>query len=171
MDDTPSQTDQKRSTQDADPRRDSYIGWAIIGVILAVALVAFTTVGFGPYEEAAREARAPTLWDWLQLLIVPAVLALGALWFNKTQKDTELNIAEKARAADRDIAEARQRQNTLETYYDRMTELLLMHKLREADKDAEERSIARARTVAVVRSLDGGRNSQLFAFLKASKLI
>ena len=171
MDDTPNPTEQEPSTDEADKRRDAYIGWAIIGVILAVTLIAFTTVGFGPYEEIVTGARAPTLWDWLQLLIVPAVLALGALWFNKTQKDRELFLADLAILEEQTIAKDQQRQTTLEAYYDRMTELLLTHHLREVDEDSEVRSIAKARTVAVVRSLDVERNRQLFAFLAASKLI
>jgi uncharacterized protein YjbI with pentapeptide repeats len=140
------------------------------------------STGFLFYDADSDRLRARTLWDWMGLLIIPAVLALGALWFNKTQKDTELKIAEKARAADREIAEqaratdreiaeARQRQMTLEAYYSRMTELLLTHNLREAAKDAEVRSIATATTVTVIRSLDGERNRQVFAFLRASRLI
>jgi uncharacterized protein YjbI with pentapeptide repeats len=171
MDDTPEPNNQEPDAHRAGVRRNVYIALAAIGVMLAAALIYFTSAGFGPFEATAGGARPPTLWDWLQLLVVPVVLALGALWFNKTQKDTELRIAEKARTADREIAEARQRQVTLEAYYDRMTELLLTHKLREADADAEARSIARARTVAVVKNLDGPRNGQLFGFLKASRLM
>lgn len=172
----------KSNTEDGATRRDAYIGFAVCGGILVLALILLTVSGFGPYEGTSMKVRAPTLWDWMDLLIIPVVLALGALWFNKAQKDTELNIAERARAADREIAEkartadreiaeARQRQATLEAYYDRMTDLLLMHNLRETEKDDEKRSIARARTVAVIRSLDGERNNQLFAFLRTSKLI
>lgn len=52
-----------------------------------------------------------------------------------------------------------------------MTELLLKHNLREVEDEAEERSIARARTIAVIQGLDAGRNRQLFAFLRESKLL
>lgn len=182
MDDTPDPTRQEPDTQAADLRRRTGAAVVLLGLALAALLIAATTVGFGPYDGEAHTARPPTLWDWLQLLVVPAVLALGALWFNKSQKDTELRIADKARAADReiagqarkadsDIAEARQRQATLEAYFDRMTELLLEHDLRKSAKDSDVRSIARARTVAVLRSLDGDRNRQLLAFLRTSKLL
>lgn len=127
--------------------------------------------GFGAYDEEVEGVRAKTLWDWLGLLIVPAALAVGAYWFNRTQKETELKIAEKARQAEQDIAQSRQRQATLEAYYDRMTELLLAHNLRESEPESEVRSIANARTIAVVRSLDRRRNGQLFAFLQSSKLM
>jgi uncharacterized protein YjbI with pentapeptide repeats len=183
MDDTPNPTDQEPNVHKAAVRRNGYIVWAIIAGMLAVAIIVSTTIGFGPYEEMVRGARQPTLWEWLQLLVVPVVLALGALWFNKTQKDTELRIAEraraadreiaeKARAADREIAEVRQQQATLEAYYDRMTDLLLTHDLREkSEADAEELSIARARTLAVLRSLDSERKGQVVRFLYELKII
>ncbi len=182
MNDTDEMNERGTLSKDDATRRDAYIGLAIVGFILVLALILSSVSGFGPYEGTSGEARAPTLWDWMELLIVPAVLALGALWFNKTQKDTELKIAEKARAADREIAEkaratdreiaeSRQRQATLEAYYDRLTELLLKHDLRSLASSGEVRSIAGARTIAVVRNLDGERNRQLIAFLNESKLL
>jgi len=137
--------------------------------------------GFGAYDEETAGPRAKTLWDWLGLLIVPSALAAGAYWLNRSQKETELKIAEKARKEDRDIAEKaratelqiaddQQKQATLEAYYDRMTNLL-ERGLRESSEGDILRSIARARTLTVVRTLDGIRNGQLFAFLKSSKLM
>ena len=39
-----------------------------------------------------------TLWDWIKLLIVPAVIAGGGLWFNAQQREREQGIAnERAR--------------------------------------------------------------------------
>jgi hypothetical protein len=34
-----------------------------------------------------------TLWDWIKLLIVPAVIAGGNLWFNRQQRERELRVA------------------------------------------------------------------------------
>lgn len=184
------QTEQTDSTTDPDAedpvvvdrRRRDRVAGAIVGLSLLLLLVATTTLGFGPYEDAARAARPPTLWDWLSLLIVPLAVAAGAAFIGYIQKRTELDIAEKARDEDREIArQAREneqkiaadrlRQATLEAYYDRMTDLLLEHKLRESAEGSELRSIARARTAAVIRSLDGGRIKQLLAFLHSSGLI
>jgi hypothetical protein len=46
-------------------------------------------VGFGPYDENLSGPRAKTLWDWLDLLIVPTFLALGAWFLSITQKESE----------------------------------------------------------------------------------
>jgi hypothetical protein len=35
-----------------------------------------------------------TLWDWLNLLVVPVVIAGVGIWFNRQQRERELEIAE-----------------------------------------------------------------------------
>jgi hypothetical protein len=54
-----------------------------------------------------------TLWDWMQLLIIPVVLALSALLFNFAITRNE-----------RKIAIDNQQENLLQSYLDRMSELL-----------------------------------------------
>ena len=141
--------------------------------------VAPAGAGFAYTVPQSGDALKRTLWDWLGLLIVPLAVAAGAAFIGFVQKRTELEIAKRAREEDRElaakareteqrIADDRLRQVTLETYYDRMTELLLGQGLRASA--AESEVIARARTVAVVKGLDAERNRQLFAFLKASRL-
>ena len=38
-----------------------------------------------------------TVWDWLKLLVVPAVIAGGGIWFNRQQRERELEIAREQR--------------------------------------------------------------------------
>src|SRR5690554_4001579 len=38
-----------------------------------------------------------TLWDWMDLLLVPLVLAIGGWWLNKSQQRTEREEAAKNR--------------------------------------------------------------------------
>jgi len=54
-----------------------------------------------------------TLWDWLKLLVVPAVLAGGGLWFNAQQRKREQKLANE-RAQD----------EALQAYLDHMTQLI-----------------------------------------------
>jgi Pentapeptide repeats (8 copies) len=101
--------------------------------------------------------REKKLWDFLQLLIVPAVLAYGALY----------------------LQEDRNHQENLNKYFDNMTNLLLESKLRISKKESEVRTIARARTLTTLRGLDdnflikvdGGRKGQLLRFLQEAKLV
>ena len=159
----------------------NWLKWPLVVLVLSLLglivywafqpFLAWEGTGFVYYDADVKGLQPRRLWDWLGLLIVPTVLALGAVWFNKSQKETELKIAKKARDVDREIAAARQNQVTLEAYFDRMTDLLLEHNLRKSEPDSEVRSIAKATTITVVRSLDNERNRQLFAFLAASRLL
>jgi uncharacterized protein YjbI with pentapeptide repeats len=110
------------------------------------------------------------LWDWMKLLLVPAALAAAGFWFSKVQKDTELEIAEKERETDREIALEKQRQQTLENYLDRMKELILEKGLgREAEPEVKR--LARTLTLNVLRELESERNRQAVQFLHESELL
>ncbi len=63
------------------------------------------------------------LWDWLQLLIIPAVLAIGGYLFNFATGRTE-----------REIALDKQREDALQAYIDNMSALLLEKDLRKSGK-------------------------------------
>lgn len=101
-----------------------------------------------------------TLWDWLQLLIVPAALA-GAT--------VQLNRAQSVRAEH--IAKQNQREAAFQAYLDRMKELLIVRGLRTSLEIDEVRPVARALTLAVLRELDGERKGSLVRFLYESSLI
>jgi uncharacterized protein YjbI with pentapeptide repeats len=96
----------------------------------------------------------------MQLLIIPVILTLGGLWFNQQRARTE-----------REIASDRLRDAALQTYLDRMTELLLEKGLRTSDEKAEVRGVARAWTLTVLLRLDGTRKKELLRFLFESGLI
>lgn len=100
------------------------------------------------------------LWDWLHLLIVPTVLGSALLWFNYSQSSSE-----------QEIAVERTREDALQAYLDRMSELLLKEKLGESAPDSAVREVARARTLTVLRRLDGDRKGILLRFLRESQLI
>ncbi len=116
--------------------------------------------GFGAYFEDHKSHRAKTLWDWLDLLIIPLFLAIAA-WLIKTAQEQ----------VEKKTEEDRQRQETLNTYFDRMSDLLIKGKLYQSQPQDEVRSVARSRTLAVFCCLDGGRKAQALQFLAESKLI
>jgi uncharacterized protein YjbI with pentapeptide repeats len=103
-----------------------------------------------------------TLWDWLGLLIVPVVLAIGGYLFNSSQ-----NRATQA------AAERRAQDEALQAYLDQVGKLLLdkARPLRETQARDEARTLARARTIAVLRSLDANHNGIVLSFLQESGLI
>jgi len=66
-----------------------------------------------------------TLWDWLDLLIVPAVLALGGYLFTRSENQRSRDIAGQQRTVDQEIADQRAQDEALQAYLDQMSQLLL----------------------------------------------
>lgn len=103
-----------------------------------------------------------TLWDWLKLLIVPAVIAGGGLWFNGQQRER-----------DHGIANARAQDEALQGYLDGMSQLLIdKEQPLHCAQPGDSRSIlARARTLTVLGRLDSGRKRSVLQFLYEAGLI
>lgn len=99
-----------------------------------------------------------TLWDWLGLIVVPLVIAVVGWRFTQQQGQTE-----------RKIAAENQYEAALETYLDRMSELLLdPHELQQ---HPQFKVIAQSRTVTTLRRLDGSHNASVLRFLRESGLL
>src|SRR5215207_11002994 len=120
--------------------------------------------GFGesvqPKPNNQEIQRRKTLWDWLQLFIVPLALATLGLWFS-AQQDTRQQLLEEQRA-----------QNAaLQAYLDQMSQLMLEGDLRSSEADSEVRTLARARTQTVLGQLDSDRKASVVQFLYEASLI
>lgn len=111
-----------------------------------------------------------TLWDWMELLIIPLFLAGGAFYLNSSEKEIERKEAEDRAKLEREIAADRQYETALQSYLDRMAELLLEKKLQSTENE-EIRDIARIRTLTVLRGLDPIRKGLVILFLYEAKLI
>jgi uncharacterized protein YjbI with pentapeptide repeats len=125
-----------------------------------------------------------TLWDWLDLLIVPVVLALGGYLFTRSenqrthqlaekQRNQDRQIAEQQRTLDRQIAHTRRQEDTLQAYLDGMSQLLTDEKrpLHAAQLGDSLSTVARARTLTVLSRLDSSRKRSVLEFLYESGLI
>ena len=112
-----------------------------------------------------------TLWDWMQLLSVPAALAASALLFYLALSRNEQKTARRRDQTGRDIASDNQREALLQGYLSQLSELLLGNQLRLSDPHSEGRYLARAQTVTILSRLDGTRKRSLLLFLYESKLV
>jgi len=103
-----------------------------------------------------------TLWDWIKLLIVPAVIAGVGLWFNRQQRERELEIAER-----------RTQDEALQAYLDQIGQLLLVtnRPLRRSKQYAAARTQARAQTLTVLTRLNGVRKGSVVQFLYEAALL
>lgn len=122
----------------------------------------------------AAQAAGKTLWEYLEILIIPAVLGIIALLFNTAARKRDREAEEAARKRESDIESDRQRQAILATYFDVMTDLLLdrgLYKPEKSRKYEAIRTVAKSRTLSALRSLDGERKGRVLRFLYESGLI
>src|SRR5260370_36550438 len=136
---------------------------AIVGIIVASVLVIALIVGIiGGYifNWGRAGVSRKTLWDWLQLLIIPLALAIIAILFNRSERKNEQRIASD-----------NQQEAALQEYIKEMSELLLHGKLRESQPGDEVRTIARVRTLTILPRLDKGRKNSVLQFLYESERI
>src|SRR5229473_3600943 len=110
-------------------------------------------------------------WDWLQLLVIPFVLAVGSYLFIYTASRNGQKAMQLRNQTERDIALDNQHETALQDYIDKLSELLLHEKLRESAPEDEVRKIARVRTLTVLPRLDKERKRSVLQFLHESGLI
>jgi uncharacterized protein YjbI with pentapeptide repeats len=135
------------------PSRDQVL-WAVrIMLVLVVLLGILTLVGL-PFDV--------TLWNWLDLLIIPAVLAVGGYLFTRSEN-----------RRNREIADERRQDDTLQAYLDGVSQLLTDkdRPLHRSPRDDRLRTVARARTLTVLSRLDDDRKARVVQFLYESGLI
>jgi uncharacterized protein YjbI with pentapeptide repeats len=144
-----------------------HVAWAA-GFVVALVGIAIVVLGY--FREwtwtglVKDDYPKRTLWDWLDLLIVPAVLAIGGYLFNRSE-----NRATQA------AAERRAQDEALQAYLDNMSDMLITNKDQPSLYDEHPpdslRTVARARTLTVLARLDGDRKARVVQFLYESDLI
>ncbi len=78
-------------------RNHSFIAKGIIVALLVPFVFIFSAYRFG---WSGTGFLNKTLWDWLQLLIIPVVLAVAGFWFNhRERKAAELRAYTESKAA------------------------------------------------------------------------
>lgn len=139
----------------------------VLGTLIVLPLIGlFVWIIFETIHRGNTGFSAKTLWDWMDLLLVPAALGIGIWWLNRSEKSSE-----------RSIATDRLQETALQSYFDAMTELLLNHDSNSAMLEDNNhagrkmRSIARTRTLSILRGLDTQRKAQVLQFLYESELV
>jgi uncharacterized protein YjbI with pentapeptide repeats len=122
---------------------------------------------------AAANYPKKTLWDWLDLLIVPVVLAIGGYLFTRSESQRTQEDTDQQRSLDRELADERRQDDMLQAYLDGMSQLLTdkdrpLHRAQRGDNLS---AVARARTLTVLTRLDGERKGSVVLFLFESGLI
>jgi uncharacterized protein YjbI with pentapeptide repeats len=136
---------------------------ALAGAAICASVVfgyAFRWRWTGLIFDSAEGTRYKTAWDWLDLLIVPVALAALGFWFNSREKRTE-----------RERAVAVARSEALQSYLDRMSNLILDSNLLSSTEGSPERGVARSRTLTAASQLDSDGRGVVLQFLYEARLI
>lgn len=128
-----------------------------------------------PPSRSGLEARTgfsdKTLWDLLQLLIVPLALTVIGFWFTWQQDVRQQDLEDRRAKSARNVEQQRAQDAALQSYLDQMSTLLIEENLDSSTVDGTVPSVARARTLAVLPMLDGHRKYSVLLFLAESQLI
>jgi len=181
-------TTDTHSEDEIPPARDkSDRAIAIALTVLVLSLAALVALGYRKGWAWVGVGGSPTgdpktLWDWLELLLVPGILAIGAYLLSRSESNRQQRLARQQRYSerwlaernsdtDREIARDKRESASLDAYFDRMTDLLIDHHLRESKPGDEVRVVARTRTLSVLGTVDGRRRGQAIQFLYEAGLI
>ncbi len=124
-----------------------------------------------PKQENVEYRPKKTLWDWLQLLIVPFALVVIGFLFTVQQDARQQKIEDQRAQAAQELEEQRAQDEALQAFLDQMGQLLLEKDLRTSEEGSEVRTLAKARTVTALQRLDANHNRIILRFLREAKLI
>jgi uncharacterized protein YjbI with pentapeptide repeats len=156
----------------------SLMSWlAVVAAAVALLVVAFIVAAYvrrwewAGFAAAGPERPLKTVWDWLQLLVIPLGLAVVAFALNAAQSSREQRREDRRAELDRQIAADRRREDALSAYLQQMSDLMLVRKLRRAQPGSEVGTLARTLTLSVLQRLDGRRKVVVLQFLGEAGLI
>ena len=135
----------------------------IVSIIIIIILLGykFPAVGFSDYTSPSGEfQRGKTIWDWMQLLVIPLILAGVAYYLANTQREKELEIAETEKS-----------ENALQNFLDYMTKLMIEHEYLDDEEFEGAARLIRARTLMVLEQLNGKQKGHLLRFLIETTLL
>jgi hypothetical protein len=131
--------------------------WTMIFMLAGIVIV---LVYVGDFFFSWAGFAGKTIWDWLDLLIVPLVLSVTAFLLNRSLKENEQLIAED------NFLEAE-----LQSYFESISKWLFEYDLRNASPDSDVGLMSRALTLRAFRRLDDQRKKALLIFLCEADLI
>jgi uncharacterized protein YjbI with pentapeptide repeats len=138
-----------------------------IGQVIAERQAKLTEKQIEVTQLVARRSRTVSILVGFATVFI--TLAIGGATLYQTITDS--NNAEEARGVDREIAHDQQLEDALQTYFDKMGELLLKEGLGAVAPKNEVLHIARTRTLTVLRALDPDRKNLIMQFLIDAELV
>jgi uncharacterized protein YjbI with pentapeptide repeats len=159
------------------------VGITLLALVAGLIIYSYTDWPGARYFGIADK----TFWDYLELLIVPATLAFGVYWLNRTQEERQqeadrfqqqLQLGHNQMQQNRGLEVVTQQQQdaALRSYLDQMSQLMLQEGLTNQEPGSEgvgenSLALARARTLPVLPTLNANRKRSVLQFLYEAGLI
>jgi uncharacterized protein YjbI with pentapeptide repeats len=112
-----------------------------------------------------------SLWDFLDLLIVPLALAIIGFGFTAQQQARQTQIENQRDERAQAVEEQRAQNAALQAYLDQMNHLVLEEGLVGSEKGDNVFALAKARTTTVLAQFDGEHNQAVTRFLSDAGLL
>ena len=163
------------------PRRVKVLVGVVLAVMFVLIVYGYSDMPWSGWIGVANKR----FWDYLDLLFVPAALALGVYWLNRRQDERDQQ-AEEDRSRRESEAQAAQVERALEVeneraqdaavqaYLDQLTQLLVTQgddALIKMQVDEDVRQVIQARSEPLLRSLSATRRWGLVLFLAVMGLL
>src|SRR5215212_3912607 len=142
------------------------LGFSVTAIVVMLVMLAIAGA-----RRSWTGFQGKTVWDFLQLLIVPLMLVAIGLVFALQQDARQQRVEEQRAEAERELAEQRAQDEALQAYLDQMSQLMLERKLLEAEQGDPVHTLAQARTSTVILRLDAQHNESVTRFLLNSGLV
>jgi uncharacterized protein YjbI with pentapeptide repeats len=145
----------------------------VVGILILIGVgYRFEWTGFGERDREKSETgeiqRRKTLWDWMDLLLVPLMIAGIASWFTWWQNNSQQALGARQQAQ---LAESQAQYSALQSYIDQMSQLIDERDLRSSGEGEVVFTLAQARTTTTITQLDGEQNQIVTRFLSGSGLL
>ena len=134
--------------------------WWVSFLIVVGGWIIYLAINCHLWPNGCTGFEGKTVWEVLELLIIPVTLAGIATYLDKLE-----------RKADRENFKDNQREALLQNYIEFMTKLVLEKGLRKSKPGDEVRNIAQTKTRTTYERLDSNRNGALVKFLVSLGLV
>ena len=141
-----------------------------LGFSLTAIVVMLVIAGIAGARRSWTGFQGKTVWDFLQLLIVPLMLVAIGLVFALQQDARQQRVEDQRADAERELVEQRAQDEALQAYLNQMSQLLLDRKLLEAEQGTPLYTVAQTRTSTLILRLDAEHNESVARFLINSGL-
>lgn len=117
-------------------------------------------IGNETTEGVNKKLLGQSWWEWIKLVGTLATSGFVVFWFQRANTNREKYIAAE-----------RNKQEILKDYLDQITQLIIKQDVPDIQQNEMIQTVVRARTITVLRELDGKRKGLLIRFLSELRII